>query len=140
MTEEERRKKEKRVAILEEKKIIRQAIDNKEDWGREEEIKEDHRKIEEMVPKKFLKQKKVFGKVELERIPMRKVWDHTIDLKEMFKLHVKYRAKWDRMAQSGVELLWNRWDLTTKQEQPWPQLMRCVSICCHVYGCVFQKD
>ena len=30
-------------------------IDNKEDWGREEEIKEDHRKIEEMVPEKFLK-------------------------------------------------------------------------------------
>jgi len=28
----------------------------------------------------------VFGKVELERIPTRKVWDHTIDFKEMFKL------------------------------------------------------
>jgi len=30
-------------------------IDDKEDWGREEEIEEDHRKIEKMVPKKFLK-------------------------------------------------------------------------------------
>jgi len=38
-----------------------------------------------MVPKKFLKWKKVFGKVESERIPMRKVWDYAIDLKEMFK-------------------------------------------------------
>jgi len=28
----------------------------------------------------------VFGKVELERMPMRKVWDHAIDLKETFKL------------------------------------------------------
>jgi len=28
----------------------------------------------------------VFGKVESERIPTRKVWDHAIDLKEMFKL------------------------------------------------------
>jgi len=27
----------------------------------------------------------VFGKMELERIPTIKVWDHTIDLKEMFK-------------------------------------------------------
>ena len=27
----------------------------------------------------------MFGKVELERMPMRKVWDHAIDLKEMFK-------------------------------------------------------
>jgi len=28
-------------------------IDDKEDWGKEEEMEEDHRKIEEMVPKKF---------------------------------------------------------------------------------------
>ena len=28
----------------------------------------------------------MFGKVESERIPTRKVWDHAIDLKEMFKL------------------------------------------------------
>jgi len=60
-------------------------IDDKEDWGREEEIEEDHRKIEEMVLKKFLKWKKVFRKVESERMPTRKIWDHAIDLKEMFK-------------------------------------------------------
>ena len=28
---------------------------------------------------------KVFGKVELERMLVRKVWDHTIDLKKNFK-------------------------------------------------------
>jgi len=38
-----------------------------------------------MVPQKFLRWRKVFGKMELERIPTRKIWDHTIDLKEMFK-------------------------------------------------------
>jgi len=38
-----------------------------------------------MVPKKFLKWKKVFGKVESERMPTRKIWDHAIDLKETFK-------------------------------------------------------
>ena len=38
-----------------------------------------------MVPRKFLKWKKMFGKVELERMLTRKVWDHAIDLKEMFK-------------------------------------------------------
>jgi len=48
-------KKGKRVATLEEEKIVRWAIDDKEDWGREEEIEEDHRKIEELVPRKFLK-------------------------------------------------------------------------------------
>ena len=39
-----------------------------------------------MVPRRFLKWKKVFGKVESERMPTRKVWDHAIDLKETFKL------------------------------------------------------
>ena len=38
-----------------------------------------------MVLQKFLKWRKVFGKVELERMPTRKVWDHAIDLKEIFK-------------------------------------------------------
>ena len=37
-----------------------------------------------MVPNKFLKWSKVFGKVESERMPTRKVWDHAIDLKETF--------------------------------------------------------
>ena len=48
-------RKGKRVAILEEKKIVRWAVDNKKDWGREEEVEADHRKIEEMVSWKFLK-------------------------------------------------------------------------------------
>ena len=38
-----------------------------------------------MVPRRFLKWRKVFRKVELERMPMRKVWDYAIDLKETFK-------------------------------------------------------
>jgi len=59
-------------------------IDNKEDWRRKKEIEEDHRKIEEMVPKRFLKWRKVFGKVGSERMLMRKIWDHAIDLKETF--------------------------------------------------------
>ena len=60
-------------------------IDNKEDWRREEEIEENYRKIEELVPRKFLKWRRVFGKVESERMLTRKVWDHAINLKETFK-------------------------------------------------------
>ena len=70
-------RKEKRVVTLEEEKIVRWVVDDKEDWGREKEV--------EMVPKNFLKQRKVFEKVESERMPTRKIWDHAIDLKEMFK-------------------------------------------------------
>jgi len=80
-----RKEKIKMVATEEEEKIDRWVIDDKEDWGREEEIKEDHRKIEEMVLKRFLKWRKVFGKVESERMLTRKIWDHAIDLKEMFR-------------------------------------------------------
>jgi len=48
-------KKEKRVVMLKEEKIVRWAIDDKKDWIREEKVKADHRKIKEMVPRKFLK-------------------------------------------------------------------------------------
>ena len=44
-----------------------------------------HRKIEVMVPKQFYQWLKVFGKVESERIPLKKVWDHAIDIKEDFR-------------------------------------------------------
>ena len=71
--------------ILEEEKIVRWVVDDKKDWGKEEEVEADHKKIEEMVPKRFLKWRKVFGKVESERMPTRKIWDHAIDLKETFK-------------------------------------------------------
>ena len=82
----EKKKRGKRVATLEEEKIIRQVIDDKENWEREEKIEEDHRKIEKIVLRKFLKWRKIFGKVESKRMPTRKVWDHAIDLKETFKL------------------------------------------------------
>ena len=85
LEKEQKVKKEKRIVMLKEKKIVRQAIDDKKDWRREKEVEVNHRKIKEMVPRKFLKWKKVFGKVESERMPMRKIWDHIIDLKKIFK-------------------------------------------------------
>ena len=60
-------------------------MEDKEDWGREEKVEVDHKKIKEMVPQRFLKWRKVFGKVESERMSTRKIWDHAIDLKKTFK-------------------------------------------------------
>jgi len=37
-----------------------------------------------MVPEKFHKWIKVFGKKQSERMPTRKVWDHAINVKEGF--------------------------------------------------------
>ena len=42
-----------RKRALEEEKVISWAADEKEDWGREEEMEIDHCKIETMVPKQF---------------------------------------------------------------------------------------
>jgi len=71
----ERQEKIKRREMrkVEEEKAISLAANKKEDWGREEEMKIDHQKIETMVPKQFHQWLKVFGKVELERMPVRKV-------------------------------------------------------------------
>jgi len=48
-------KKGKRVATLEEEKVVRWTVENKEDWRREKEVEADHKKIEKMVPQMFLK-------------------------------------------------------------------------------------
>jgi len=85
LKEEKKAKRVREVAMIKEEKIVRWAVDDKEDWGREEEVEADHRKIEEMVLQRFLRWRKVFGKVELERMLTRKIWDHAIDLKEIFK-------------------------------------------------------
>ena len=42
------------------------------------------RATDEMVPKQFHKYLKVFEKKDSERMPMRKAWDHAIDLRERF--------------------------------------------------------
>jgi len=80
-----KRRKGKKEIQGDEIERIRWAVDEKEDWGREKEMELDHRKVEAMVPQKFHKWLKVFRKVESERMPTRKIWDHAIDLKEEFK-------------------------------------------------------
>ena len=55
-----------------------------EEKERKKEIEEDHRKVEELVPRCFHKWKRVFGKVKSKRMPIRKPWDHAIDLRKDF--------------------------------------------------------
>jgi len=73
LKEEKKIKKKRQIVTLEKEKIVRWAVDDKEDWEREEKVVADYRKIKEIVPKKFLKWRKVFGKVESKRVPTRKV-------------------------------------------------------------------
>jgi len=80
-----RRRQGKKETQGDEIERIRWAADEKKDWGREEEMELDHRKVEAMVPQRFHWWLKVFGKVESEKMPIRKIWDHAIDLKKDFK-------------------------------------------------------
>ena len=44
----------------------------------------DEEEAKKLVPEKFHKQIKVFGKKQSEWMPTRKIWDHAIDIKEGF--------------------------------------------------------
>ena len=68
---------------MEEVKTIARIMKKKED--KEEDLIE-LRVTEEMVPQRFHKYLKVFEKKDLERMLMRKAWDHVIDLREGFVL------------------------------------------------------
>jgi len=52
--------------------------------GKEVRKTEEEKKVEELVPKRFWKWKRVFRKVESERMPVQKAWNHAIKLKKGF--------------------------------------------------------
>jgi len=57
--------------------------------GKEKKVKkigkeEDEEVLRKLVPRRFWKWRKVFGKRELKRMPVRKTWNHAIELKEGF--------------------------------------------------------
>ena len=55
-----------------------------EEKEEEEEDLIELRATDEMVPRRFYKYLKMFEKKESERMPIRKAWDHAIDLREGF--------------------------------------------------------
>ena len=79
--EEQEEKKEKRKPTIEEVRMIERIMEEKEE---EEEDLIELRVTDEMVLRRFHKYLKVFEKKDSERMLMRKVWDHAIDLREGF--------------------------------------------------------
>ena len=63
---------------------IKKIVEEWEIWDKEEEAAKSEEKAKRMVPEKFHKWIKVFGKKQSERMPTRKVWDHALDVKEEF--------------------------------------------------------
>ena len=73
--------REMRGLTIEEEKTIARIIAEKKD---EDEDWIELRATEEIVLQRFHKYLKVFEKKDSERMPMRKTWDHAIDLREGF--------------------------------------------------------
>jgi len=53
-------------------------------WDEEEEAAKSEEEAKKLVPEKFHRWIKVFGKKQSERMPTRKLWDHAIDVKKGF--------------------------------------------------------
>ena len=78
--EKQKKKKPKRERIMEVKRVAEEW----EIWNEEEEAAKSEAETKKLVPEKFHKWIKVFCKKQSERMPTRKIWDHTIDMKEGF--------------------------------------------------------
>ena len=80
--EKEKKKKQKKGKTVE----VRKVVEEWEIWDEEEEAAKSEVEAKKLVPEKFYEWIKVFGKKQSERMPMRKLWDHAIDVKEEFVL------------------------------------------------------
>ena len=63
---------------------IRRVAEEWEIWEEEEEAAKSEAEVKKLVPEKFHEWIKVFGKKQSERMPIRKLWDHVIDVKKGF--------------------------------------------------------
>ena len=78
--EKEKKKKQKKGRAVE----VRKVVEDWEIWDKEEEVAKSEVEAKKLVPEKFHEWIKVFGKKQSERMPMRKLWDHAIEVKEGF--------------------------------------------------------
>jgi len=63
---------------------VKRVAEKWEIWDKEEEMTKLEVDARKSVPEKFHKWIKVFGKKQSEQMPIRKVWDHVIEMKEGF--------------------------------------------------------
>jgi len=78
--EKKKKKKQKKGKTVE----VRKVAEEWEIWEEEEEVAKSKAEAKRLVPEKFHKWIKVFGKKQSERMPTRKLWDHAIEVKEGF--------------------------------------------------------
>ena len=81
---EEKKKKEKKKEKQPKKLEVQKIVEEWEIWDEEEEAAKSKEKAKKLVPERFHKWIHVFGKKASEQIPTKKLWNHTIDMKERF--------------------------------------------------------
>jgi len=74
----EKKKKLKRERTREVKRVAKEW----EIWNEEEEAVKSEAEAKKLVPEQFYRWIKVFGKKQSERMPIWKIWDHAINMKE----------------------------------------------------------
>jgi len=82
--EEKAEKQKKRKPRKERTVEVKKVAEEWEIWDEEEEAAKSEAEAKKLVPEKFHRWIKVFGKKQSERMPMRKLWDHAIDMKKGF--------------------------------------------------------
>ena len=78
--ERDKKRKQKKGKMMEVKKVAKEW----KIWNKEEEAAKLKAEAKKLVPEKHHQWIKVFGKKQSERMPMRKLWDHVIDVKKGF--------------------------------------------------------
>ena len=63
---------------------VKKVAEEWEIWDEEEEVAKSEAEAKKLVPERFHRWIKVFGKKQSERMPTRKLWDHAIDVKKGF--------------------------------------------------------
>ena len=63
---------------------VRKVVEEQEIWDEEKEAAKSEAEVRKLVPKKFYKWIYIFGKKASEQMPTRKLWNHTINIKEGF--------------------------------------------------------
>jgi len=83
-----RKREEQEIRRRREKKMVevKKVAEEWEIWDKEEEAARSKAEAKKFMPEKFHQWIKVFEKKQSERILMRKVWDHAIEMKEGFVL------------------------------------------------------
>jgi len=119
--EKEKKKKQKKGKTIEVKKVAEEW----EIWDEEEEAAKSEMEAKKLVPEKFHKWIKVFGKKQSERMPTRKVWDHTIDVKKGFvprkgKVYLLSREKREEVREFVKEQLRKGYIRPSKSPQTAP--------------------